>query len=72
MYGQAEILGKLVPMHRFPYITDYVNDVFADEKTRLDFILLRPLLLVAYFLIRTISFPIKFVFHLGHGSATYD
>jgi hypothetical protein len=63
MYGQGEILGKLVPMHRFPYITEYVNDVFADEKKRLDFILLRPLLLVAYFFVRTISFPIKFVFH---------
>jgi len=59
-------------MHRFPCITEYFNDVFADEKTRLDFILLRPWLLVAYFLIRTISFPIKFVFHLGHCSETYE
>jgi hypothetical protein len=50
-------------MHRFPYITDYVNHVFADEKSRYDFILLRPLLLVAYFFVRSVSFPIKFVFH---------
>ncbi len=50
-------------MHRFPYITDYVNHLFADEKNRLDYILLRPLLLVAYFFVRTISFPIKFVIH---------
>lgn len=49
-------------MHRFPYITDYVNEVFAKEKKHWDFILLRPLLLVFYFFLRFISFPIKFVF----------
>jgi hypothetical protein len=32
MYGQGEILGKLVPMHRFPYITEYVNDVFDKQS----------------------------------------
>lgn len=59
-------------MHRFPYITDYVNHVFADEKSRLDYILLRPLLLVAYFFIRTVSFPIKFVFHrVPYGFESY-
>ncbi|MCH7726908.1 MAG: hypothetical protein IH991_10555 [Planctomycetes bacterium] len=47
-------------MHRFPYITDYVNDVFAKEKTQWDFILLRPLLLVFYFFLRFVSFPLKF------------
>ncbi|PHS13747.1 MAG: hypothetical protein COA78_06570 [Blastopirellula sp.] len=50
-------------MYRFPYITDYVNEVFAKEKTHWDFILLRPVLLVAYFFIRFILFPLKFVFH---------
>lgn len=50
-------------MHRFPYITDYVNDVFAKEKTQWDFILLRPILLVLYFFIRFVSFPLKFVLH---------
>jgi hypothetical protein len=49
-------------MQRFPYITDYVNEVFAEEKKHWDFILLRPLLLVFYFFLRFISFPIKFVF----------
>jgi len=48
-------------MEQFPYITDYVNEVFAKEKTRWDYILLRPLLLVFYFFLRFISFPIKFV-----------
>ena len=50
-------------MHRFPYITDYVNEVFAKEKTQWDFIILRPILLVSYFFIRFISFPIKFILH---------
>lgn len=50
-------------MQRFPYITDYVNNVFSNEKARWDYILLRPLLLVFYFVLRTIAFPLKFVFH---------
>ena len=50
-------------MNQFPYITPYVNDVFARERKQLDFIILRPLVLVSYFFIRTIAFPIKFVFH---------
>ncbi|MEQ1824762.1 MAG: hypothetical protein ABL921_02415 [Pirellula sp.] len=49
--------------HNFPYVTDYVNRVFADEKSHWDYILIRPLLLVNYFFLRTISFPLKFVFH---------
>jgi hypothetical protein len=51
------------PMQQFPYITDYTNDVFAKEKKQWDFIYLRPLLLVAYFFIRCILFPLKFVLH---------
>ena len=50
-------------MQRFPYFTDYVNDVFAKERTQWDFILLRPILLVLYFFVRFISFPLKFVLH---------
>ena len=50
-------------MHRFPYINDEVNQVFSKEKSRWDFILLRPLILVVYFFVRLILFPIKFVFH---------
>jgi len=48
-------------MERFPYITDYINDVFSKEKAHWDYILLRPLLLVFYFFLRFISFPLKFV-----------
>jgi hypothetical protein len=50
-------------MNRFPYITPYVNDVFARERKQWDFILLRPLLLVLYFFVRCASFPVKFVLH---------
>ena len=50
-------------MHRFPYITDYVNDVFAKEKQHWDYVLLRPVLLVSYFFLRFASFPFKFVLH---------
>lgn len=49
--------------HRFPYLTDYVNRVFAEEKSHWDYILLRPILLVNYFFLRTLSFPLKFVLH---------
>jgi hypothetical protein len=32
MYGQGEIRGKWVPMHRFPSISDDVNDVFDKQS----------------------------------------
>lgn len=50
-------------MHRFPYINEEVNQVFGSEKQHLDYVLLRPLILVVYFFARVILFPIKFVFH---------
>lgn len=50
-------------MNQFPYITDYVNEVFAREKKRWDFVLLRPLIVFGYFFQRSIAFPLKFVFH---------
>lgn len=50
-------------MQNFPYITAYINRLFSAEKTQWDFILLRPLLLVMYFFLRSVSFPLKFVFH---------
>lgn len=50
-------------MHRFPYLTDFVNQIFSEEKKHWDYILIRPLLLVNYFFLRSISFPLKFVFH---------
>ena len=50
-------------MLAFPHVTDYVNQVFSREKTRADYILLRPLLLVFYFFMRLIVFPLKFIVH---------
>lgn len=50
-------------MKSFPYSTDYINEIFTKEENRLDYIFLRPLLLVSYFFIRTVSFPIKFLIH---------
>ncbi len=50
-------------MNQFPYINSYVNEVFAREKKRWDYKLLRPVIIFTYFFQRTISFPLKFIFH---------
>jgi hypothetical protein len=50
-------------MHRFPYVTEYTNDVFGREKTRWDYIVLRPIIVFSYFFVRSVSFPIKFLIH---------
>ncbi len=50
-------------MHTFPYITDYINRAFSTERQRLDYIVLRPLLLVFYFFLKLVIFPLKFVVH---------
>jgi hypothetical protein len=50
-------------MKQFPYITDYVNEQFRAEKERFDYIFIRPILLVLYFFVRCIVFPIKFLIH---------
>lgn len=62
-------------MESFPYMTDYINEVFMREKRRLDYIFLRPLLLVLYFFLRLVIFPIKYVFHrraYGHEARCID
>jgi len=59
-------------MHYFPYLTEYTNRVFSDERKHFDFKIIRPLLLVNYFFLRTISFPLKFIFHrLPYGFEAY-
>lgn len=50
-------------MKSFPYATPYINEIFAKEEQRLDYIYLRPLLLVLSFLLRFIAFPVKFFIH---------
>lgn len=59
-------------MQRFPYINDYVNEIFAKEKSHWDYVLLRPVLLVLYFILRCISFPLKFFLHrIPYGFEAY-
>jgi hypothetical protein len=50
-------------MKEFPYITDYVNEQFKKEKERFDYLFIRPILLIFYFFLRVVIFPLKFVFH---------
>ena len=50
-------------MLAFPYATDYVNQVFSKEKSRLDYRMLRPILMVLYFFMRLVLFPLKFLIH---------
>ncbi|MEO8493948.1 MAG: hypothetical protein ABI614_02685, partial [Planctomycetota bacterium] len=50
-------------MMRFPYITEYVNELFEKERSRWDFHLVRPVLVFFYFFLRCIVFPLKFVLH---------
>jgi hypothetical protein len=50
-------------MQKFPYVTDYINDIFNREKSRLDYRLIRPLLTISFFFLRIILVPLKFVFH---------
>lgn len=50
-------------MQSFPYVTDYVNEIFSNEKTRLDYLFVRPILTISYFFLRLILVPTKFLFH---------
>ncbi|MDF1862153.1 MAG: hypothetical protein P1U87_18195 [Verrucomicrobiales bacterium] len=50
-------------MKQFPYLTDYINETFVEEKKRFDYIFIRPILLVVYFFLRCIVFPLKYIFH---------
>ena len=50
-------------MNKYPYITGYINGVFEHEKTTWDYVLLRPILLVFYFFLRMVVFPLKFIIH---------
>jgi hypothetical protein len=50
-------------MQSFPYVTDYINDIFDREKARLDYKLVRPFFTIPFFFLRLILVPLKFVFH---------
>lgn len=50
-------------MQSFPYVTDYVNEIFDREKARFDYVFIRPVLIVLYFFLRLVVVPLKFLFH---------
>lgn len=50
-------------MKRFPYMSQLVNDVFAEEKDKLDYVLLRPVILVFFYFFRLALFPFKLLLH---------
>ena len=50
-------------MNKYPYIPKAMNDLFKKEKSRIDYLFLRPILLVVYFFLRILIFPIKFLIH---------
>ena len=50
-------------MNKYPYIPKDMNDLFKEEKLRIDYLFLRPILLVVYFFVRIVIFPIKFLIH---------
>jgi len=50
-------------MQKFPYVTDYINDIFSREKSRFDYRFFRPILTISYFFIRIVLIPLKFLFH---------
>jgi hypothetical protein len=50
-------------MQSFPYVTDYINEIFNKEKARLDYRFIRPVLTISFFFIRIILVPLKFLFH---------
>src|SRR5215204_1185766 len=50
-------------MQSFPYVTDYVNEIFDKEKARFDYRFIRPLLTISHFFLRIVLVPFKFLFH---------
>jgi len=50
-------------MNKYPYIPKAMNDLFKEEKKRIDYLFLRPILLIIYFILRVVIFPIKFLIH---------
>jgi len=50
-------------MQHFPYVTDYVNELFDKEKSRFDYRFIRPILTISYFFLRIFLVPLKFLFH---------
>lgn len=52
-----------INMQSFPYVTDYINEIFDKEKRRLDYRFIRPILTISFFFLRLVLVPIKFLLH---------
>lgn len=50
-------------MQSFPYVTDYINEIFDKEKARFDYRFIRPILTISFFFVRIVLVPLKFLFH---------
>ena len=50
-------------MQSFPYITNYVNELFGREKERFDYKFIRPVFTISFFFLRIVLVPLKFLFH---------
>jgi small basic protein len=50
-------------MQRFPYVTDYINEIFSREKARLDYRFIRPVFTISFFFVRIVLVPLKFLLH---------
>src|SRR5512134_1980232 len=50
-------------MQRFPYVTDYINEIFDKEKARFDYRFIRPIFTISFFFLRIVLVPLKFLFH---------
>jgi len=50
-------------MQNFPYVTDYINQLFDKEKARFDYKFIRPLFTISFFFLRLVLVPLKFLFH---------
>jgi hypothetical protein len=50
-------------MQSFPYVTDYINEIFDKEKARFDYKFIRPLITIPFFFLRIVLVPFKFLFH---------
>ncbi len=56
-------MPRTTSSQHFPYVTDYINEIFDKEKARFDYRFIRPIFTISYFFIRIILVPLKFIFH---------
>jgi uncharacterized protein DUF6999 len=52
-----------IAMQSFPYVTDYINEIFNKEKRRWDYRFIRPIFTISFFFVRIVLVPLKFLLH---------